>query len=212
MIERTILRNLIQNETYTRAVLPYIRDEYFNDLDERETFKQVRDFILKYNARPTLEALRIEIDASKSLDEDTSKKIGSMLDEFEADTSLPPNHSWLLESTEKFCQDRSLYLALVESVKIANNNSSGVSKGAIPSILSEALSVSFDPNVGHDYTEDFDFRYDYYHKIESKLPFDIELFNTATKGGIPPKTLNIILGGCVHPDTKIRVRLRRKTS
>jgi archaellum biogenesis ATPase FlaH len=195
MIERTILRNLIQNEAFTRAVLPYIREEYFNDIDDREAFKQVRSFILKYNARPTFEALRIELDSVKNLDAETSKKIGVMLDQMEADTSLPPNYPWLLDTTEKFCQDRSLYLALVESVKIANNNAAGVSKGAIPAILAEALSISFDPEVGHDYTEDFDFRYEYYHKIEARLPFDIELFNTATKGGIPTKTLNIILGG-----------------
>ena len=212
MIERTILRNLIQNEAYTRAVLPYIKEEYFSDSDDKEAFKQVRDFILKYNSRPTFEALRIELDATKGLDAETSKKIGIMIDQMEADTSLPPNYSWLLETTEKFCQDRSLYLALVESVKIANNNASGVSKGAIPNILADALSISFDPEVGHDYTEDFDFRYDYYHKVEARIPFDIELFNKATKGGIPPKTLNMILGGCVHPETKIRVRLRRKTS
>jgi hypothetical protein len=203
---------LIQNEAFTRAVLPYIREEYFNDIDDREAFKQVRSFILKYNARPTFEALRIELDSVKNLDAETSKKIGVMLDQMEADTSLPPNYPWLLDTTEKFCQDRSLYLALVESVKIANNNAAGVSKGAIPAILAEALSISFDPEVGHDYTEDFDFRYEYYHKIEARLPFDIELFNTATKGGIPTKTLNIILGGCVHPETKIRVRLRRKTN
>jgi KaiC/GvpD/RAD55 family RecA-like ATPase len=194
MIERTILRNLIQNEAFTRAVLPYIKEEYFNDADDREAFKQVRNFILKYNARPTFEALRIEIDGVKSMDAETSKKVGVMIDQMEADTSLPPNYPWLLDTTEKFCQDRSLYLALVESVKIANNNSSGVSKGAIPTILAEALSISFDPEVGHDYTEDFDFRYEYYHKIESRIPFDIELFNTATKGGIPPKTLNICIG------------------
>jgi archaellum biogenesis ATPase FlaH len=195
MIERTIIRNLIQNEAFTRAVLPYIKEEYFNDADDKEAFKQVRDFILKYNARPTYEALRIEIDASKKLDAETSKKVGGMIDQMEADTSLPPNYSWLLDTTEKFCQDRSLYLALVESVKIANNNAAGVSKGAIPNILADALSISFDPEVGHDYTEDFDFRYDYYHKVEARLPFDIELFNTATKGGIPSKTLNIVLGG-----------------
>lgn len=194
MIERTILRNLIQNEAFTRAVLPYIKEDYFNDVDDREAFKQVRDFILKYNSRPTYEALRIEIDATKGLDAETSKKIGIMIDQMEADTSLPPNYSWLLETTEKFCQDRSLYLALVESVKIANNNASGVSKGAIPNILADALSISFDPEVGHDYTEDFDFRYEYYHKTESRIPFDIELFNTITKGGIPPKTLNICIG------------------
>ena len=195
MIERTILRNLIQNEAFTRAVLPYIREEYFNDADDKEAFKQIRSFILKYNSRPTFEALRIEIDAAKTLDAETSKNIGVMLDQMEADTSLPPNYPWLLDTTEKFCQDRSLYLALVESVKIANNNASGVSKGAIPSILAEALAISFDPEVGHDYTEDFDFRFEYYHKIDARTPFDIDLFNTATKGGIPTKTLNIILGG-----------------
>lgn len=195
MIERTILRNLIQNEAFTRAVLPYIKEEYFNDLDEREAFKQVRSFILKYNSRPTFEALRIELDSVKNLDEQTSKQIGVMIDQMEADTSLPPNYPWLLDTTEKFCQDRSLYLALVESVKIANNNAAGVSKGAIPGLLAEALAISFDPEVGHDYTEDFDFRYEYYHKIDARTPFDIELFNTATKGGVPTKTLNIILGG-----------------
>lgn len=195
MIERTIIRNLIQNEAFTRAVLPYIKEDYFSEGDDKEAFKQVRDFILKYNSRPTFEALRIELDATKGLDAETSKKIGIMIDQMEADTSLPPNYSWLLETTEKFCQDRSLYLALVESVKIANNNASGVSKGAIPNILADALSISFDPEVGHDYTEDFDFRYDYYHKVEARIPFDIELFNKATKGGIPPKTLNMILGG-----------------
>jgi hypothetical protein len=212
MLENSILRNLVQNEQYTRVVLPYIKGEYFPEESQRILFEQIRNFILKYNARPTYESLKIEIDASKDLGEPEVREVNKLISECEADSTLPPNLQWLIDGTEKFCQDRALYLALVESVKIANNNASGVSKGNIPSILSDALSVSFDPDVGHDYTEDFDHRYEYYHRIEARLPFDLDLFNKITKGGIPSKTLNIILGGCVHPETEIRVRLRRKTN
>lgn len=195
MIEKTILRNLIQNEPFTRAVLPYIKEEYFGESEDRNAFIEVRDFILKYNSRPTYEALRVEVEAQRKYSEPDVRSLHQLIDDFEKDSALPPNFEWLLENTEKFCQDRALYLALLESVKIANNSASGVSKGSIPGLLSEALSISFDPDVGHDYTEDFDHRFEYYHRIEARLAFDLDYFNRATKGGIPSKTLNIILGG-----------------
>jgi replicative DNA helicase len=193
--EKVILKNLMRNEQYARKVLPFLKDEYFLVEEDRITFKETRDYILKYNSLPTLDALRIEIDSLKSIKEDQYKLIEENLKSlFDADSK--DNIDWLTETTEKFCQDKALYHAIMTSIEIMNNNKNGsLSKGAIPTLLSDALAVTFDPNVGHDYTEDYESRYDYYHRVVDRMPFDLQDFNKITGNGLPKKTLNIALAG-----------------
>ena len=193
-LEKTILRNLLKNEDYTRKVLPFIRDEYFAVEEDRVLYKEIKDFVIKYNKAPTYDALQIEIDSLASLKEDQVKNINSTINDFRTNKD-DTNVDWLIDSTEKFCQEKALYHAIMTSIEIMNNKKSALTTGAIPSILSDALAVSFDPNVGHDYLEDFDKRYDYYHRVLEKIPFDLEFFNKITKDGLPKKTLNIALAG-----------------
>jgi replicative DNA helicase len=192
-IEKIVLKNLFLNETYARKILPFLKDEYFSNEDDRTLFKTTRDFILKYNTRPTYDALRIQIESENNLSEDTLKNIITALDQFKA-ASEDTNQEWLVSSTEKFCQERAIYNAIMKSIEIMNG-SAKESKGAIPQLLSDALAISFDPNVGHDYLEQYESRFDYYHRVEDKIPFDLEYFNKITKNGLPKKTLNIILAG-----------------
>ena len=192
-IEKLILKNLLKNENYTRKVLPFLKDEYFTEEPDRVLFATVRNFILKYNKAPTVDALKIEID-SLSVREDTIRSINESVDEVLKDSS-ETNSDWLIDSTEQFCQDKAIYHAMMKSIEIMNSKNGSLSKGAIPSLLSDALAISFDPNVGHDYFESVDDRYEYYHRIVDRLPFDLDFFNEITKGGIPKKTLNIALAG-----------------
>jgi len=191
-IEKLILRSLVHNEEYTRKVIPFIQPEYFQDSAERVLFEEIQEYIGKYNTRPTVEALSIEIDQRVDLMEDQVKSLRSTLSNFE---EVVGTDEWMEDSTEKWCKQRAIYNALMESVSIANGDSKTKSQDAIPSILSEALAVSFDTNVGHDYIENADDRFEFYHHTEEKLPFDIDLFNKITKGGLPNKTLNIALAG-----------------
>lgn len=193
-LEKTILRNLLRNDDYTRKVLPFIKNEYFSSEEDRVLYKEIKDFVIKYNKAPTYDALQIEIDSLPSLKEDQVKNINSTIDDFRSNTD-DTNIDWLVDSTEKFCQEKALYHAIMSSIEIMNNKNGSLTTGAIPSILSDALAVSFDPNVGHDYLEDFDKRYDYYHRVLEKIPFDLEFFNKITKDGLPKKTLNIALAG-----------------
>lgn len=194
MIEKTILRNLIQNESYTRKVLPFLKDEYFTNQEQQALYLEIKNFVLKYNKAPTYDALLIEIDALANLKEEQVKEIGSTIKEFRAETEKT-DETWLIDQTEKFCQDKAIYLALMKSIQVMNDQEKGISRGAIPQLLSDALAVSFDSNVGHDYIQDAESRYEYYHRVEERVPFDLEFFNKITKGGIPKKTLNIILAG-----------------
>jgi len=191
-IEKLILRSLVHNEEYTRKVIPFIQPEYFQDSAERVLFEEIQEYIGKYNTRPTVEALSIEIDQRVDLMEDQVKSLRSTLSNFE---EVVGTDEWMEDSTEQWCKQRAIYNALMESVSIANGDSKTKSQDAIPSILSEALAVSFDTNVGHDYIENADDRFEFYHHTEEKLPFDIDLFNKITKGGLPNKTLNIALAG-----------------
>jgi replicative DNA helicase len=193
-LEKTILRNLLRNDDYTRKVLPFIKNEYFSSEEDRVLYKEIKDFVIKYNKAPTYDALQIEVDSLPSLKEDQVKNINSTIDDFRSNTD-DTNIDWLVDSTEKFCQEKALYHAIMSSIEIMNNKNGSLTTGAIPSILSDALAVSFDPNVGHDYLEDFDKRYDYYHRVLEKIPFDLEFFNKITKDGLPKKTLNIALAG-----------------
>jgi len=191
-IEATILRNLVFNEDYSRKVIPFIQPNYFEQKSEKVIFEEIVQFIVKYGSAITIEALNIEVENRTDLTEDQIKEIR------EINTSLndsPVDKQWLLDTTEKWCRDRAIYLALMESIHIADGNNKDKNRDAIPSILSDALAVSFDNNIGHDYLQNYEERYEFYHRQEDKIEFDLEYFNKITKGGLPNKTLNIALAG-----------------
>jgi len=191
-IETTILRNLVFNEDYSRKVIPFIQPDYFEQKTEKVVFEEIVQFIVKYGSAITIEALNIEIENRTDLTEDQIKEVR------EINCSLndsPVDKQWLLDTTEKWCRDRAIYLALMESIHIADGNNEKKNRDAIPSILSDALAVSFDNNIGHDYLQNYEERYEFYHRQEDKIEFDLEYFNKITKGGIPNKTLNIALAG-----------------
>lgn len=192
-LEKTILLNLLRNENFTRKVLPFIKPEYFTVEADRILYTEIQNFILKYNTPPTKDALLIEIDALRNIKEDQVKEIRKTLDDIK--NIEEPNQDWLVDSTEKFCQEKALYHAIMKSIEIMDKKGGTLTTGAIPSILSDALSVSFDPNVGHDYLSQFEDRYEYYHQVLEKIPFDLDFFNKITKNGLPKKTLNIALAG-----------------
>jgi len=194
-IESLILRNLIHNEEYSRKVLPFLKDEYFMENTDKLLYKQVDNFINKYNNLPTKEALVIELDDTELKDEEFENVTG-LINQLELEKNEQSDIQWLLETTEKFCQDKAIYNAVVQSIGILDEPEKSKSdKGAIPELLTDALSVSFDPHVGHDYLLDSDDRYDFYHRIEKKIPSDLEFFNKVTQGGLSSKTLNVALAG-----------------
>lgn len=207
-VEKIILKNLMRNDQFARKVLPFLKDEYFTVEEDRVLFKETRDFILKYNNLPTPDALAIEIDSKQDLKEDQVKSVIRTIETLHKD-SVDTDQKWLVENTEKFCQEKAIYHAIMTSIEIMNDNNGALTKGAIPSLLSDALSVTFDPNVGHDYFDNVEQRYEYYHRIEERIPFDLEFMNKITKNGLPKKTLNVALAGCVHPSTKVKVRFRK---
>ena len=194
-LEQTIIKNLIYNEEYVRKVLPFIRPDYFSDNAEKIVFKEIFDFLNQYKSPPTHEALVINFTEKKNLTEPQVQEAIALLNKVHLDKNEPTETQWLIEQTEKFCQDKAIYNAIMESVSILDSKSEKRTKGEIPQLLSDALGVSFDNNIGHDYTQDFDSRYDSYHKVESRIRFDLDLFNKITKGGLPIKTLNIALAG-----------------
>ena len=194
IVETTILGNLLQNEEYTRKVLPFLKNDYFSRNPEKIIYGTVSDFVTKYNSLPTKEALSIELQ-EKKINEEEFKETMELLDDISKDTQEHTDLGWLLDTTEKFCQDKAIYNAVVESIGILDNQKSSQDKGLIPEILSDALSVSFDPHVGHDYLDDSDDRFEFYHRVEEKIPFDLDYFNRITKGGLSQKSLNICLAG-----------------
>ena len=191
-IETTILKNLIYNEEYSRKVIPFIEPTYFEQRSEKVIFEEITQFIVKYGSSITTEALNIEVENRTDLNESEIKETRDICNSF---TDSPVDHQWLLDTTEKWCRDRAIYLALMEAIGIADGQDEKKNRDAIPSILSDALAVSFDNNIGHDYLLNYEERYDFYHKKEDKIPFDLEYFNKITKGGLPNKTLNIALAG-----------------
>jgi replicative DNA helicase len=194
-LEKSILKNLIYNEEYTRKVLPFIKPEYFLDSTERTLFKEVFTFVNQYKNLPTHEALIINFSDKKELTSQTVTDVVELLNEIHKEKDEPTELQWLTEQTEKFCQDKAIYNAIMESVQILDDTKTTKTKGEIPKLLSDALGVSFDNNIGHDYINDYDERYESYHKVESRIRFDLDLFNKITKGGLPIKTLNIALAG-----------------
>ena len=191
-IEFLILKNLIHNEKYLRKSIPFIKSEYFEDPHQKMVYEEIFSFVEKYNELPTKEVLSIEIEKRDDINEDSFKSVThliSCLDE------SPVENEWLIDTTEKWCRDRAIYLALLDSIAIADGKDDKKGRDAIPSILSDALAVSFDNHIGHDYLQDYEERYEFYHQKEEKIPFDLEFFNKITKGGLPNKTLNIALAG-----------------
>ena len=191
-IEKTTLKNLLYNEDYTRKVLPFLKPEYFEDRSERIVFSEIQKFIDQYNKRPTKETLQIDIGKRKDLNEDEYKRIVELISTLNKEEI---DLDWLVNTTEKFCKDRAVHNAVMDGIHILDGKDKKHTPEAIPEILRDALSVSFDRNVGHDYLSDIERRFDFYHKKENRIPFDLDYFNKVTKGGLPTKTLNVALAG-----------------
>ena len=191
-IERTALSQLVCNEEYARKVLPFMRGDYFSDKTERTVFEEIQKFVEKYNNVPTQTSLEIEVSDRGDLNEGDYKKVIEVIKTLE---STEVDFKWLVDTTEKFCKDKAVYNAIVDGINIIEGKDRNRDAGAIPSLLTDALAVGFDNHVGHDYVLDSDSRYEFYHTVEEKIPFDLEFFNKITKGGIPTKTLNIALAG-----------------
>ena len=191
-IEFLILKNLLHNEEYLRKVIPFLKSEYYQDSNQRIVFEEIQSFVDQYNDVPTKEILTIEIEKRKDINETTFKELTQVISYLDNE---PVEFDWLVDTTEKWCKERAVYLALLESIAIADGGDDKKTPDAIPSILSDALAVSFDNNVGHDYLLDYEHRYEVYTTKEERMPFDLEFFNKITKGGLPNKTLNIALAG-----------------
>jgi len=194
-LEQTILKNLVYNEDFTRKVLPFIQSEYFSDSIERKVFTEIKEFVNRDEQVPTHEALVINFTEKKELTEDEVSKSIELLNEIKTTSDEKVDQSWLTEQTEKFCQDKAIYNAIMDSVAILDDKNTKSSKGEIPKLLSDALGVSFDTHIGHDFMDDYKERYDFYHKVEKRTKFDLDLMNKITKGGLPDKTLNVLMAG-----------------
>jgi len=191
-IEFLILRNLIYNEEYARKVIPFIKDDYFEDQKQKIIFQEISSFIQQYNKLATKEILSIEVEKRSDINDTLFAEIVDIISSFEDEVG---ELDWLVDSTEKWCRDRAIYLALMESIQLADGKDDAKGRDSIPSILSDALAVSFDNHIGHDYLQDYEERFESYHRKEDRIPFDLEYFNKITKGGLPNKTLNIALAG-----------------
>ena len=191
-IEKIIFSNLLYNEEYVRKVFPFIKEEYFSDTKDKIVFSLISNYISKYNALPSKEALIIDLGNKTGLSEEIFKETKDSIDSLQIDSSAK---DWLIDQTETFCQERAVYNGIMSSIQILDDKTGKTSKGSIPKILSDALGVSFDTNIGHDFIEDFEERYEFYHKKEVRIPFDLDYFNKITNGGLPRKTINIALAG-----------------
>ena len=191
-VEFLILRNLLHNETYLRKVIPFIKSEYFEDNNQKVVFEEILKFVQQYNEPATKEILCIEVENRQDINDTSFKEITQMVSYLD---DQPSEFNWLVDTTEKWCRDRAIYIALMESIYIADGKDEKKNRDSIPSILSDALAVSFDTHIGHDYLIDYEQRYETYHRKEEKISFDLEYFNKITKGGLPNKTLNIALAG-----------------
>ena len=191
-VEQLVIKNLLLDEEYVRKALPFIKSEYFAEITGKKLFEILSKYFTDYSAIPTKEALVIEVGQVGGISDDQHNQIVKAIGDIDTDKS---EFEWILDTTEKWCKERALYLALMSSIKIAEGNDEKRATGAIPTILSEALAVTFDNHIGHDYLEDYEERYEFYHQKEEKIPFDLEFFNRITKGGLPNKTLNVALAG-----------------
>jgi replicative DNA helicase len=191
MLENTIISNLLFNEEYLRKVFPYIKEEYFDETTHKKIFSTFSEYVDKYNSPPSIEALKISIDNRKDLNESSYKEICKSIDELQYDKTT--NQDWLVDETEKFCQNKDLYNSIRRAILILDGQDKNHDKGAIPKLLSDSLGISFETNIGHDFLEDFEGRYEFYHRVEERIPFDLEIFNKITKGGLPKKSLTVFL-------------------
>ena len=191
-VEFLVLKNLLHNEEYVRKVIPFVKADYFEDRNQKIVFEEIIKFVEDYNKPATKEILCIETEKRQDITDDSFKEITNLIGNLD---EQPSEFDWLVNTTEKWCRDRAIYLALMESIHIADGNDEKKNRDSIPTILSDALGVSFDTNVGHDYLIDYEKRYESYHRKEDKIEFDLEYFNKITKGGLPNKTLNIALAG-----------------
>lgn len=191
MLEKTILSNLVFNEEYSRKVFPYIKPDYFDDNNISKIFSTYAEYVEQFKEPPSIEALKISIDNRKDLNDEAHKETLNLIDSLKIDEKT--NDEWLLDQTEKFCQDKDLYNSIRKAILILDGQDKELDKGAIPKLLSDSLGVNFDTHIGHDFLEDFEDRYDYYHRKEERLPIDIELLNKITKGGLPRKSMTVLL-------------------
>lgn len=193
-IEQVIFSNIVANEDYARKTIPFLHSEYFTIPSDKTLYEIIDSYIKDYNAMPTKEVLHLELGNRSGLSEDQFKQARELIDALDY-SGTGQDQQWLVDHTEKFCQDKALYNAVMQAIQIIDNKASNISKGSIPQILTDALAVSFDSSIGHDFLDDADSRYEFYHRKEVKVPFDIELLNKITNGGLPQKTLNIVLAG-----------------
>ncbi len=191
-VEFLILRNLLYNEEYVRKVIPFLKAEYFENYNEKVVFEEIKKFVDEYKEPATKEVLCIETEKRQDINDSSFKEITDIIGSLE---ESPAEFNWLIDTTEKWCRDRAIYLALMKSIGLADGTDENGSRDDIPRTLQDALAVSFDTHIGHDYLLDYEQRYESYHKKENKIEFDLEFFNKITKGGLPNKTLNIALAG-----------------
>jgi replicative DNA helicase len=195
-LEKKILKHLLVDEEYTRKTLPFIKSEYFQESSEKLLFEEIRNYVNRYNSMPTKEALVIEVDKKVNLTDDQHKKTISLIKDITVDIEISDT-KWLIDATESFCQEKAIYNGIMQSIQILDSKTGNekLDKGSIPTILADALSVSFDNHIGHDFIDDAETRYDFYHKVEKRIPFDLDYLNRITKGGLAEKSLNIVLAG-----------------
>lgn len=194
-IETTIFNNLINNEDYCRKTIPFLKEEYFHDRNDKVVFQLISTYVTNYNEVPTKEALLVDLNGRDDISEDQFTGCRETIEQIVERPETPTNIGWLTDQTEKFCQDKAIYNAITESIKVLDDKTGKLTKGSIPQLLSDALAVSFDTSIGHDFLDDTDERFEFYHRKEERVPFDIEFLNTITRGGLPKKTLAIILAG-----------------
>jgi replicative DNA helicase len=191
MLEKTILSNLVFNTDYFQRVYPYLKSDYFDDNNIKKVFETYSKYVEQYKEPPSVEALKISLDKRKDLNEDSYKTIMVEVDSLKLDDQT--NTDWLISETEKFCQDRDLFNSIRKAILIMDGQDKDNDKGSIPELLSQSLAISFDTSIGHDFIEDSDSRYEFYHRKEERLPFDIEILNKITKGGLPRKSMTVLL-------------------
>lgn len=208
-IEQKILTNLIHNEEYTRKVAPFIESSYFHERLEQVVIQEIIKFFNKYNKLITQDVLKIELSNRRDINDKELSEAHRIVDTLHPDKT---NIDWLIQNSEKFCRDRAVYNAIMSSIKIIEGTDAKRTQDSIPAILQEALGISFDGHVGHDYILNAEDRFDFYHRTEEKIKFNLELMDRITAGGMSNKALHVILAGCVHPETKIKVRIRKRAS
>lgn len=205
--ERAIVSNLLCNDSFVKKVIPFIKEEYFSSQSSKYIFNEVYKFVEKYKECPSPQAISIILEDKPNVNQET---INECLDLVEnCDSYKENNLEWLVDNTEKFCKNKAIYNGIMESISIYDGKSK-LKETAIPQLMSDALAISFNTNLGHDYIDDAEKRFEYYTTRQPKLPFQLERFNLITEGGVIRKTLNMLLAGCVHPDTKIKIRLKKK--